>query len=228
MPYKKQCRKPRKKKKCKKPPQATTAVARVGYSSGLNFLPPKFIAKMRWNKSFTLAAGTSDIATIAAFRMAGLWDPEFNSGASLQPYGFDQLATYYSHYLVLGSKATVKFVHTSGNPMVVGCITTRDTNQSEFAQADSFMNDPQSRFKIISNERPHATVTATYSKNKIFGTASDTELTSVPSGDPVNEQYYLSTYVNNVGPVQTQASVVMVVSIDYTVLWTERAAMAKS
>lgn len=219
---------PLKKRRRKKPPQASTAVARIGYSSGLNFLPDKFIAKMKWNKSFILGAGTTDVATIQHFSLTGLFDPEVAVGTSLQPYGFDQLMTYYAHYMVLGAKAKIRFIHKAGNPMTVGAISSADTVTSKYSARDDFINDPQARYAIVHNEKSEASVSPPgYSKRRVFGVTKDEELTGNASANP-SENYYVSTYLINSGPGDSQASCVMVVEIEYTALFSERVILSKS
>lgn len=223
-------RKPKTKtRRRKKAPQATTAVARVGYSSGLNFLPERFVAKLKWNKTFNLAANPTDVAQMLSFRLTSLFDPESAAAPSLQPYGFDQLMTNYAHYKVLSARTKVRFIHKAGNPMICGCITTADETKTHIGSADrdQFINDPQSRYKFLHNEYASTTVRNYYSKNRIYGKTNDQNLTATSITNPL-ENYFLQTYLMNAGPGDTQAAIVMIVEIEYTAEFTERLTIVKS
>lgn len=219
-----------KKRSFKKPPQATTAVAKIGFSSGLNFLPDKFVARLKWNKTFNLGAGTTDVGQFQSFVLTSLNDPEDAVSSSLQPYGYDQLMTYYQHNIVLRAKPTVRFVHKSGNPMIAGVVLDSDLDKLNLGSGnrDEFINDPQSRYRILHNEHAIATIKGpVYSKRKVYGTNRDHDLTCPNNTDPV-EKYFLHTYLCNLGPGDTQASIVMTVEIEFTALFTERRVIAKS
>lgn len=224
----KPARKPR-KRRAKKPPQASTAVARIGYSSGLNFLPDKFIAKLKWNKTYNLAANPTDVAQMLSFRLTSLFDPESAVASSLQPYSFDQLMTNYAHYKVLSARSKVRFIHKAGNPMIVGCITTPDETKTHIGSSsrDDFINDPQSRYQFLHNDYASCTVRNYYSKSRTYGKTNDQQLTGTALTNPA-ENWFLQTYLMNAGPGDTQAAIVMIVEIEYTAEFTERLTIAKS
>lgn len=216
------------KRKVKKAPQASTAIARIGYSSGLNFLPDKFISKMKWNKSYAIAAGTTDVANIKQFVLTGLFDPEVAVATALQPYGFDQLMTYYAHYMVLTAKPKITFVHKAGNPTLVGAIVTAGTSTTNWSSVDDFINDPQSNYRLIHNESPSTTIRPqSYSKSRVFGKTKDAVLTGTVLSNSA-EAYYLNTYHINAAPGDTQSALVMLVEIEYTAIFTERLTAVKS
>lgn len=199
----------------------------VGTSYGSHLYPSRFISKMRWNKSYQIAAGTQDIAQIFHFNLAGMFDPEVTAAPALQPYGFDQLKSYYSHYQVLGAKVTVSFTLASGNNMVVGLGMHRDTTTTTYSNRDTFMNLPSCRYKLVTTQRPTATVTRFYSKKKVYGHTKDEDLTAAPTANPT-EGFYANAYLNNLAPGGAQGVVDMVVTITYIGLWTERASIGAS
>lgn len=215
-------RKTLKRRRKRKAPQASTAVARIGYSSGMNLFPDRFVSKMRWNKTYTVAAGTSDIATIQHFLLNALYDPEVAVSAALQPHGFDQLVSYYSHYLVKGAKVTVTFNLQSGNNMVVGVGTARDTITTNYSSRDVFMNQPESRYKIITTQNPTAKVVHYFSKNRVFGKGRNEALIGGATSNPT-EGFYAHTYAVNNAPGGAQGVIEMAIQIDYIAEWSERA-----
>lgn len=194
----------------------------IGTSYGNHLYPAKFISKMHWNKSYIISAGTTDVANITHFNLAGLFDPEVAVSASLQPYGFDQLASYYSHYQVLGAKISVTFNLSAGNSMVCGVGLHRDTTTTTYAGRDQFMNLPSCKSRILTTQSPTRRITRYYSKKKVFGNTKNDELTAAPTTNPT-EGYYGNVYLVNLAPGGAQGNVEMVVSIDYIGLWTERA-----
>lgn len=206
----------------------STAVSKVGYSSGYNLLPPKFVAKMRWCKAYNVPAGTADIINWFHFNMNGLYDPEVAVSAALQPNGFDQLMTEYSHYIVKGAKITVQFVHSAGNAEIVGVNTHRDVSTANLAGRDQFIVDPQTNYKVVSNDKPSATAIGYYSKKKVFDAATTTETLMGTITTNPTEQYIGSVGVVNMGPGLTQAAIDMIVTIDYIAEFSERNVIVKS
>lgn len=89
-------------------------------------IPDNTICKLKYNTRFQLdpastgIAGTGD-ASLATyiFRLNSLFDPDYSTTNPLasagkgtpnhQPYGFDQWATFYAQYMVLGAKVDVDF-----------------------------------------------------------------------------------------------------------------------
>lgn len=61
--------------------------------------------KLKYVQAFTLTPDSSSVQ-YKEFRANSLFDPDYSVGGH-QPYGFDQLATFYQHYVVIGSKITV-------------------------------------------------------------------------------------------------------------------------
>lgn len=223
-------RKVQKKKvrKRRKAPQASLSVARIGYSSGNNFLPERFVAKMKWNKSFAISAGTSDIANIQSFLLTGMFDPEVAVSSAIQPRGFDQLGTYYSHYLVKSAKVKLTYIHKAGNPTICGGLITRNGSSTAWSFRDYFLNAPESRYKILANSTDRGVVNLPhYNKNTIYGNAQNSNLIGTPSTNP-SEAFYLHTYNINAAPGDSQASLFLLVEIDYVAEWSERAVLEPS
>lgn len=224
-------RKPKKTARKRRRPQKgtnSTAVAKVGFSSGYNLLPPKFIAKMRWNKSYQVTAGTTDIIQWFDYNLMGLYDPEVAVSSALQPNGFDQLMTEYSHYRVLGAKIRVEFWLTAGNNTIVGINTSRDSSHTDISSRDEFIVDPQTRYRIVGNDKPRASVMGYYSYKKVFDTQVTTGNAAGTATTNPNEAYIASVGLVNLAPGATQAGVDMIVTIDYIAEFSERAIQKKS
>lgn len=232
MPYRRSSKMtPRKKKKAykKRVPRGvtSTAPAAVSYSSGGNILAPRFIGKMPWLKSYTLAAGTTDIVDWQHFIPSGCFDPEVAVSSAMQPLGWDQLTNFYDHYRVLGAKTTITVTHTAGNPMIVGIIQQDDASTTFLNTIDEACIDPGSNYKTVSNERPYCKLYAYYSPKKRFDKARQVNLSASLAANPA-ENWYHSFFKSNAGPGQAQASMVIQVRIDYIVECSERKILVKS
>jgi len=77
----------------------------------LNVLPRSFRAKLPYAETFQFTTGAAGVAGTAQ-RMAlnSLFDPNY-TGVGHQPYGFDQISTWYRTYLVHAAK--IKLTATS-------------------------------------------------------------------------------------------------------------------
>lgn len=160
--------------------------------------PNKLRVHLKWNKVYTVAAGTTDIATVKHFRLTSLFDPEYAASSSIQSYGFDQIMEHYGHYQVIGAKMSVHFIHNSGNNMIVGVIDNPGTSTTHWDSQDEFLNDPRGRHGFIGNEFTRKTLTVKYLKTGTFGLGSESVLKGTSIMDPA-ENYYGSTYSNNMG-----------------------------
>lgn len=72
-----------------------------------NILEPHKQARLVWTNNYTLKFdGTKSIDQI--FRINSLYAPDLNGGSTTQPFGFDQFALMFNHYVVTGAKYTVR------------------------------------------------------------------------------------------------------------------------
>lgn len=215
-------------------PRTDRVAVRSGYTgfgmsprSFATLYPNKVRLALKWNKVYTVAAGTTDVPTYNHFVLTGLFDPEYAAASSIQPYGFDQIMAHYGHYQVIGAKMVAQFVHNSGNNMVVGCITNPGLSTTYWDTTDEFVNDPRTRYKIIGNEYPRATCVVKYSKKAIYGDGSEAALKGTVSTNP-GENYYGSVWSNNMAPGATQAAYDLLVTIHFFAEFTEQLDIAKS
>ena len=80
------------------------AAAQIATSGSLtmNVLPRRLMRTLRYAETFSLSTGTAGvIGTVVTILLNSLFDPN-NSGTGHQPYGFDQLASFYQQYVVHG------------------------------------------------------------------------------------------------------------------------------
>lgn len=86
------------------------------------YMPDRCIGKHRYTQVVALAANyaATDITTTArnSFSCNGMYDVD-ETGVGHQPRFFDEMASFYDKYRVIGSKITVKFINLSGEPCYV-------------------------------------------------------------------------------------------------------------
>lgn len=68
-------------------------------------VPDRYRTKLRYS-ALVRASATSGVPTAYTFRLNSLYDPDLTATGT-QPYGFDQLATFYNNYVVTGSAIRV-------------------------------------------------------------------------------------------------------------------------
>lgn len=162
-------------------------------------------------------AGTGD----AVFRANSLFDPD-RTGTGHQPYGFDQLAVAYGHYIVTGSRITARYlpVTASGDatPVVLAIVgsispTSLNADMVSYMERRTF-----SSYKIIGSfeqglAAPAAQVRSHYSLRKIFGNESQ-DLSANMTGNPV-EEYFYHVLVGKPGTGTDEVAMTFLVTIDY-------------
>lgn len=72
-----------------------------------NVLPRKTVKQLTYTEIFNVTSGASGATgSSSQFALNDLYDPYAN-GTGHQPYGFDQLQTWYDKYMVLGCEITI-------------------------------------------------------------------------------------------------------------------------
>lgn len=72
-----------------------------------SILPNRFLTKLRYQTFATVNPGAGGQTGVYVMRCNGMFDPDV-TGTGHQPRGYDQFATLYSHYTVLGARITVR------------------------------------------------------------------------------------------------------------------------
>lgn len=208
------------KKKKKKSPQATLAIAPVGYSSGLRIYPKKFIALMRYKVQFTLAAPTIDSFNNRHFwNMTSPYDPDV-TGVGTSASLFDKLNAQYNHYEVLSSKINYKGYLRAGNSMLVG-LTSSDDTVVTVGTYTAMINDTDTVTKSIQTELPHVDISKTYTRSKVFQKTKYPD--TVGSGIVLPaENHYVSLSSTNYAFGLPPGPIDGIVEIVYKVLWSEQ------
>ncbi|AXH74142.1 MAG: putative capsid protein [Cressdnaviricota sp.] len=192
-------------------------------------MPNKWKCKLRYFEIFSLnpGAGTADHRVFSA---TGLYDPDI-TGAGHQPRGFDQIMQFYNHYVVIGSKATLRFMPigaTNANTSLFGISLNDSATAMTSSTLEDFMETKfASKRKGIAglvyqgSYTKDAMVTKTFSHKKFFRKpANDTEFQGTASSNPTDQAYFTCSAYSPDEATDSGAVNYHVV-IDYICLFTE-------
>lgn len=73
----------------------------------LSIVPDVFRTELTYSDVFTVGPSTNEILGVQVFSAGGLYDPDI-TGSGHQPCGFDQLMTFYDHYVVTHARIEVQ------------------------------------------------------------------------------------------------------------------------
>lgn len=192
--------------------------ARVGF-------PKTQMIKLRYVSGFTLDINVLPLGTYT-FRANSLFDPDVTAGGH-QPLGFDQWATFYKTYVVVGSKITLSTARSFPDsiPHIFGCFVS-DSPTPAAVSALTLVEQGKSAYLMhASTANTHADskkLKMTYSAKKWHGLTNIKDadnqeglFASAFTGDEVYYQVYLGAYDG----ISTDTAIHYVtVQIDYLVL----------
>lgn len=205
-------------KRKRKPAQLSTAVARIGYSSGLRMFPPKFMAKLKYTTQLTLLPGTTDTwSNSVYYSMTNPLDPNPLAGGTSASH-FAQMAAIYNQYRVIKSVVNVSGVMESGNTMLVACSQTDDTTSVELTGVNQRVTDQQTNYRMVDNDHSKFSITQYYNAKKLHG--NDDGQAAHVTANPTENTYCLIGSANLRGGV-AQSIISSLVQITYTVLFSE-------
>lgn len=145
MPRRKYGKKRRYRRRRKRMP-LTPLTGRLGF-------PANTVTKMRYMAKFALNPGTGGLVTTHNFAANGLYDVDI-TGTGHQPRGFDQWATFYNHYHVLGSKCSVTVwpdtTSANGIPVAWGIHLNDDTAVPTGAQPNDLIEQGYAPYRMTS------------------------------------------------------------------------------
>lgn len=131
-------------------------------------LPMSKFARLRYTEAIVLDPGVGGLVSKYHFRANSLYDPN-SAGTGHQPMTFDQIATFYNHYVVTGAKMTLKAYSTDPTtavPNILGIMLNDDnTTPAEFSEV---IEQRKCRYTIVSPAQKVATLTSTFSAKKFF------------------------------------------------------------
>lgn len=195
-----------------------------GIASGKNPLPFKLITKLAYNDKY-LVTGAAGACAVRVYDASSLYDPDY-SGGGHQPLGFDQLMPMYDHYVVLGSKITVRFangtpastVGVSGNAVV-----TPKTSASHYIEAGA------TKHQCCVYQANMPVITQGYSPKIHLGIENPTDADKLQGSETTNptDNWFFHVFVEPLGSGDS-ANCYIDVTIEYTACFIEPKQLAQS
>lgn len=198
---------------------------------GPNIIPDQYSVKMVYSNLTTIASTSGAVGT-NQYRGNSLFDPDY-SGTGTQPSGFDELASLYERYRVLGSTCIVNFVsNTSQNDDL--CVFP--TNTATLVGTDNTIRAeyPYAQRKIanVYQAPPSNTRFAQYmSTSKMYGVSKqkvrdEEDYSAATTANPSNSFFWNVSY-QAVDRASTQ-SLYYTIRIEYYCTFYKRRALNQS
>lgn len=193
--------------------------AQMSYPSGG---PSQRTVKMRYSQSVVVSS-TSGVMGTTIFRANSIHDPDY-TGVGHQPMGHDTWQTLYNHYVVLGSKISVRLLPsaTNASPAIAG-IYLSDGSTAPYLTGTTFIEAKKGTFStfVPDQSRPKNLVSK-FSAKKFFNVKDVKDniptLGSSFGNTPSDASYYQLWYQTLDGSTE---SIQAVVTIDYIVAMSE-------
>lgn len=194
--------------------------------------------KLRYNDYVYLNPGAATVPARHMFRANGINDPDV-TGTGHQPLGKDELAVFWNHGIVTGSKLTADFcknqtVENFGPSSVVGIYVADDATVP--ATTSAMLEQGLSKWNYLSdgtnNGKDMVRVTNTYSARKFFNISDikdnvDRLGQNLTGGTPAEEAYY-HVFAAGIDPLYNPGAILVNITIEYTVIVSEPKTLSQS
>lgn len=160
----------------------------------------------------------------------GIYDPNI-TGAGHQPLGFDQLMLVYDHYVVIGSKLTVRLQNTDGSRNAMVILQLQD-NPTVNTDLENVIENGTCTYRMLgpaTSGTDTALLKMSCNPAKFLGRSkpmSDSDLRGSSSSNPTEQAYFvLSAQASD---ETDTAQVFAVVTLEYVTVFTEPKQLAGS
>lgn len=189
-------------------------------------VPAKMLTKLLYCEQVILDAPAGSSAT-HVFSANGMFDPNTSAGGH-QPRGFDQLMALYDHYVVIGSKITVRASNTGSTAAIiaVGCTDSSSTT----SDINNIIELNDTKYRVIDGDTNGCTIVNKTNIRKKLGRShplSDPELKGSSTSNPTEGCFYHIS-VESVDNASNPAAVHLVAKIEYLAYFIERKRMVQS
>jgi len=199
---------------------------KIGAPNSYFGFPSNKVVKLRYHEIVNeTSAGFSLYYNLIA---NGLYDPNY-SGGGHQPLGYDQWTQFYNHYVVLGSKISVKIIVPvqTAFTQAFQCALKLTDDPSAPTFDNALFEGSKTRWKTLSPSTTHAatvTVGGKYSAKKFFnlGDVKDnvTRIGAPNGNNPTDIAVYQIVLFNQMGGGIPE-NITYEITIDYIVSWSE-------
>lgn len=193
------------------------------------------LRKHRYAESFQVQPGTTSTLGTYQFRCNGMYDPNY-SGAGHQPFGFDQMCTFYKKYTVIGSKITVKAVLPSGGTVDAFVALAYDSDYTSDYSTDSdtfkrhFIESKNGPWGVITQSDEKLTLSSNWSlkkMKKIHDPVGKIEYYGTQAADPTDADYW-TVVVTPLTSGEGTGLVQFLIVIDYITVWHDPVVISQS
>lgn len=197
-------------------------------------MPMRKVVKMRYVQSIVLDPSSTS-GDYRTFWANGIFDPDY-TGTGHQPFGHDQWALLFNHYVVIGSKITCIITPSAtGTTMpVVATLALTDDNTYSVTNATLMCEQNRTRYKLIqpSSNKP-VYMSKTFSPKKFYNITDVKDnlqrIGATFGGSPVDGAFF-AVIISPTDPNVTDnpPSFNVWVTIDYIVSLSEPKELAQS
>lgn len=205
------------------------------------YMPERCLARHKYKEVISLsqsyAAADMDTNARNIYRCNGMYDPN-ETGGGHQPRFFDEMATFYNRYRVVGSKISVKYINLSNEPAyIVLHRGTTGLGTGWTAQQAGELKGTQVRILHALGSGPKSvqTMTSGFSPKKALDKPNvlvyADETLDAPVGEVPEQQWHWTAGMHQVSSTlgaQANLNVQIEVSIDYTAEWFDRKTQSAS
>lgn len=185
-------------------------------------MPTQRIAKLKYAQVMSVTS-TTGVMGEQRFSANNIYDPDV-TGTGHQPMGHDQWTALFNHYVVLGSKITVKFcdADASTTPTHVGLYLS-DGKTLSYTTGYEFIEARKGTYRLmVPNEGRRHIMSNKFSAKKFYNVKDvkdNLNRLGAASGASPTEQAYYHIWIQTLDA--TTQSIRCVVEIDYIVLFSE-------
>lgn len=191
--------------------------------------PPSLVRKLRYSSAVLLQPSTA--AYNYFFSANGMFDPDI-TGTGHQPLGFDQYMSLYDHYKVLESKITVEFCGptdgATSNTMIYAIYL--DDDASAITDVLQAIEQGNTVWKAAqpTQVKPYK-LTKKFKNNSFFASKkTSAEVVGTASANPSEQAYFNVIASPMAAGVDNPTDFFCLVTIDYTVQFSEKKTLAQS
>lgn len=167
---------------------------------------------------------------VYTFSLNGLFDPDL-TGVGHQPRGFDQLMSFYDHYVCIGANVRIDFCNVSSANQALCFASIRDTSVKSTNITD-YTESKNTKWCILASEsggQSTKSMTMTINPNKFLGRASPLSDPQLKGSNISNPNEGASLHIGAVcTDYFTQSAVHIVVTIEYDTIFIEPKQPAQS
>lgn len=163
-------------------------------------MPNIYKTRLRYVEKASLNPGVGGVAVAIQYGANNLYDPS-TTFVGHQPYGWDQLISFYDHAVVLGSRITVQLTNADDtNGGYIAAIALKDDSTVISTDIQTVCESPNVTYKTISNctsNKSQITLKKNFSPKNFLGRKSplsDPDLKNSAGSGP-NENAFYQIYV---------------------------------